>query len=336
MTMPATSATSARCAAEHLHRYASPRLCSVHYGRRRTRSAQARGGRQWSARRSSAGASRSGLVLASAAVPGTFTRSLSERSWIDQGLITGLATGTHFLLTAVAQDVIDGAGGAMSTVLPASPSTGPWTSASAPRPSCSTSPPSRSASASWRSSATVPTRPHVRGARPPGRLALRRHRAGATILAGRHVGHARPSTRWSARTAASTACRSPSRSGSSTAGVDRVPPAARDAAGALRRPRDVQPRARPRGRHGRRARHRRRSPSASRGPPAGSARSAAACCPGSETTWRRAGHLAMLGGGRLRHQPALEAGHARASSRAPRRTTRASTRPRPACGPTRW
>lgn len=59
-----------------------------------------------------------GLVLASAAVPGTFTRSLSDRSWIDQGLITGLATGTHFLLTAVAQDVIEGAGGAMSTVFP--------------------------------------------------------------------------------------------------------------------------------------------------------------------------------------------------------------------------
>ena len=46
-------------------------------------------------------------MLASAAVPGTFTRSLSERTWIDQGLITGLATGTHFLLTAVAHDVID-------------------------------------------------------------------------------------------------------------------------------------------------------------------------------------------------------------------------------------
>jgi uncharacterized membrane protein len=59
-----------------------------------------------------------GLVLASAAVPGTFTRSLSERTWIDQGLITGLATGTHFLLTAVAQDAIEGAGGAMATVFP--------------------------------------------------------------------------------------------------------------------------------------------------------------------------------------------------------------------------
>ncbi len=59
-----------------------------------------------------------GLVLASAAVPGTFTRSLSERTWMDQGLITGLATGTHFLLTAIAQDVMDAGGGAMSTALP--------------------------------------------------------------------------------------------------------------------------------------------------------------------------------------------------------------------------
>ncbi len=59
-----------------------------------------------------------GLVLASAAVPGTFTRSLSERSWLDQGLITGLATGTHFLLSVMAQDTIDAGGTALSTVLP--------------------------------------------------------------------------------------------------------------------------------------------------------------------------------------------------------------------------
>ncbi len=59
-----------------------------------------------------------GLVLASAAVPGTFAGSLSERTWKDQGLITGLATGTHFLLTVIAQDAIDVAGGALSTALP--------------------------------------------------------------------------------------------------------------------------------------------------------------------------------------------------------------------------
>jgi len=59
-----------------------------------------------------------GLVIASGVVPTTFTRSLSERSWKDQGLITGLATGTHFLLTVIAQDALDTAGTAMSTVLP--------------------------------------------------------------------------------------------------------------------------------------------------------------------------------------------------------------------------
>ncbi len=59
-----------------------------------------------------------GIVIAAGIVPTTFTRSLSERSWKDQGLITGLATGTHFLLTVMAQDLIDTAGTAMSTVLP--------------------------------------------------------------------------------------------------------------------------------------------------------------------------------------------------------------------------
>ena len=59
-----------------------------------------------------------GLVVAAGVVPTTFTRSLSERSWKDQGLITGLATGTHFLLTVLSQDMIDTAGTAMSTVLP--------------------------------------------------------------------------------------------------------------------------------------------------------------------------------------------------------------------------
>ena len=59
-----------------------------------------------------------GIVIAAGIVPTTFTRSLSERSWKDQGLITGLATGTHFLLTVMAQDLIDTAGTAISTVLP--------------------------------------------------------------------------------------------------------------------------------------------------------------------------------------------------------------------------
>ena len=34
-----------------------------------------------------------GLLVASAIVPGTFARSLSARSAVDQGIVTGLATG---------------------------------------------------------------------------------------------------------------------------------------------------------------------------------------------------------------------------------------------------
>jgi uncharacterized membrane protein len=58
------------------------------------------------------------IVIASGIVPTTFTGSLSQRSWKDQGLITGLATGSHFLLTVLAQDALDAAGGAISPMLP--------------------------------------------------------------------------------------------------------------------------------------------------------------------------------------------------------------------------
>src|SRR4029453_7280552 len=47
-----------------------------------------------------------GLVLAAAMAPGTFAPSLSRRTALDQGLVTGLATGLHFLLAAGAQDAL--------------------------------------------------------------------------------------------------------------------------------------------------------------------------------------------------------------------------------------
>jgi uncharacterized membrane protein len=47
-----------------------------------------------------------GLVVAAAMAPGTFAPSLSSRSAVDQGLVTGLATGLHYLLAAGAQDVL--------------------------------------------------------------------------------------------------------------------------------------------------------------------------------------------------------------------------------------
>src|SRR4051812_45515444 len=50
-----------------------------------------------------------GLVVAAAMAPGTFAPSLSPRSALDQGLVTGLATGLHYLLAAGAQDALEAA-----------------------------------------------------------------------------------------------------------------------------------------------------------------------------------------------------------------------------------
>src|SRR3954451_34768 len=47
-----------------------------------------------------------GLVMAAATAPGTFARSLSPRSAVDQGLVTGLATGLHYLMTVCTQDTL--------------------------------------------------------------------------------------------------------------------------------------------------------------------------------------------------------------------------------------
>ena len=59
-----------------------------------------------------------GLVVASAAVPGTFARSLSDRTWVDQGIITGLSTVTQYVVSVFAQDGIDIGGTALAGVLP--------------------------------------------------------------------------------------------------------------------------------------------------------------------------------------------------------------------------
>jgi uncharacterized membrane protein len=47
-----------------------------------------------------------GLLVASAVVPGTFSRSLSARTPIDQGLVTGLSSGLHYLLAVGTQDAL--------------------------------------------------------------------------------------------------------------------------------------------------------------------------------------------------------------------------------------
>ena len=48
-----------------------------------------------------------GLVMASFVTPSTLAPSLSKRSWQDQGIITGLSTGAHYLVALSSQDVID-------------------------------------------------------------------------------------------------------------------------------------------------------------------------------------------------------------------------------------
>ena len=48
-----------------------------------------------------------GLLVASAVVPGTFAGSLSRRSWVDQGVITGFTTGVTYLLTLLTHDGIE-------------------------------------------------------------------------------------------------------------------------------------------------------------------------------------------------------------------------------------
>jgi hypothetical protein len=47
-----------------------------------------------------------GLLIASALAPGTFASSLSPRSAMDQGLVTGLSTGLHYLLAVDTQDTL--------------------------------------------------------------------------------------------------------------------------------------------------------------------------------------------------------------------------------------
>ena len=47
-----------------------------------------------------------GLLVASATAPGTFASSLAPRSTLDQGLVTALSTGLHYLLTLGAQDTL--------------------------------------------------------------------------------------------------------------------------------------------------------------------------------------------------------------------------------------
>src|SRR5258707_5619900 len=59
-----------------------------------------------------------GLLVASAVVPGTFAPSLSDRGAADQGVVTGLSTGIHYLLTVATQDILQAVAAELAAALP--------------------------------------------------------------------------------------------------------------------------------------------------------------------------------------------------------------------------
>jgi hypothetical protein len=61
-----------------------------------------------------------GLLVATAKVPETFISSLSARSAVDQGVVTGLSTGLQYLLTLGAQDALQAAATELHRALGAS------------------------------------------------------------------------------------------------------------------------------------------------------------------------------------------------------------------------
>jgi len=52
-------------------------------------------------------AEQTALVVGSAMAPGTFARSLGPRSALDQGMVTGLSTTLHYVLTVAAEDALE-------------------------------------------------------------------------------------------------------------------------------------------------------------------------------------------------------------------------------------
>ena len=63
-------------------------------------------------------AAQTGLLVAASIVPETFASSLTPRSWIDQGIVTGLATSLDYLLTVVTQDGVEALASIVAPHLP--------------------------------------------------------------------------------------------------------------------------------------------------------------------------------------------------------------------------
>ena len=59
-----------------------------------------------------------GLLVAAAIAPGTFAPSLSARSAMDQGIITALSTGLHYVLTVGTQDALQAAAAELAEARP--------------------------------------------------------------------------------------------------------------------------------------------------------------------------------------------------------------------------
>lgn len=67
-----------------------------------------------------------GLLAASSIVPETFAPSLVPRSWLDQGIVTGLAIGLDYLLTTTTQDGLDALRSVAVSALPPAASASRW------------------------------------------------------------------------------------------------------------------------------------------------------------------------------------------------------------------
>ena len=104
-----------------------------------------------------------GLVVAAAKIPETFAPGLSRRSAVDQGLVTGLATGVHYLLAVGTQEALQAGaarGGARSRRSPGGP-----TSSTGQRALTLSAGPGRRSRSGWRCSGGSP---RIRGRRWPG------------------------------------------------------------------------------------------------------------------------------------------------------------------------
>ena len=149
-------------------------------------------------------AEQTALLVASAAAPQTFVRSLGPRSLADQAVVTGVVTALSYAATVATQD-------ALTSVVSA------WASASGRtevRPALLARQRGRGPVGAWPVPRPPGTRGRARAAKPPSpeRVAQRRHRPGGSSGHRRRLGRGRhrPATRPS-RPAVAASARHPAR-----------------------------------------------------------------------------------------------------------------------------